>query len=57
MEAQEAEQCIVEWATAIEQKLNVAQAHLVETEVALGECLEALKAEQNDRADVEQWVL
>ena len=39
------EMCAVERAAAAEQKLDVAKAHLVETETALKKSLEALEME------------
>lgn len=44
---------MVKRVTAAEQKLDVVQAHLLETEVALGKCLEVLEAERKAQANVE----
>ena len=44
-------QCAVERATATEQKLDVAKAHMVETEAVLRKSLEALELERKARSD------
>ena len=41
-----AELCAVEWATAVEQELDAAKVHLVETKAVLQKSLEALDVER-----------
>ena len=55
--ARVAELRAVERATAVEQKLNAAKAHLAETEVALRKSLEALEAEWKAQSDTEREVI
>ena len=51
------ELCAVERATTVEQKLDAAKVHLVETEAALQKSLEALEVEQKARSNAEQEVV
>ena len=51
------ELCAVERATAAEQKLDVAKAHLAKTEVVLKKSLEALEAERKAQSDTEREVV
>ena len=55
--ARATEMCAVERVIAAEQKLDVAKAHLVETEAALRKSLEALEAERKARSDAEREVV
>jgi len=55
--ARATEMCAVERVIAAEQKLDVAKAHLAETEAALRKSLEALEAERKVWSDVEREVV
>ncbi|XP_066316564.1 uncharacterized protein [Miscanthus floridulus] len=57
MGAQAAKMRAVEWAAVAEQKLDMAKAHLVETEMALEKSLEALEAERKAQSDTEREVI